>query len=104
MVLKNSPGSSHEHLQAYLNSSIKYNDNLTRAAMSYGHAVLAGFQTKDFAQNLTECYDGWINFIVTDIQQLQIALLYADADDAAFNVTKVVGFAAKRMQTCVSFV
>jgi hypothetical protein len=35
-----------------------------------------------------------MNFILTDVQQLEIALLYADTDDAVFNVTRVIGKAS----------
>jgi hypothetical protein len=38
-------GDAHPQLQAYMNSTIKFNSNATLNAFAYGHAVLAGFET-----------------------------------------------------------
>lgn len=94
---------SKPHLQGYLNSTIKFNDNKTIDAVKYGHAVLAGFETPQFATNLTNCYDGFASFVLDDIQHIQIAYLYSDTDDAVFNTTRVIGRLAQKTKTCLSF-
>ena len=90
-------------MEAYLNTTVDYNDKDKNEAIKYGHAFFAGLETKTFATNATACYDSWIYFYYTELMHLEIALHYADIDDIVFNSTKLVGSVAEHMQLCTSF-
>jgi hypothetical protein len=94
MVLKSEVPSKKYHLADYLNSTMNFNDNATLNNIGYTHAVFAGFETSSFATNLTACYDGWIDFVFTDIKSLEIKYYYGDTNDKVFNTTRVIGRAA----------
>ena len=91
------------HLQYMFNSTINYNDSNRIPAYDYGTAFMRGFESSDFATNLTQCYLGWVNFYYKELQQLEISLYYADTDDAVYNVTHMISNIGSHMQTCTSF-
>lgn len=72
--------------------------------MSYGHAFLRGLETSTFAQNLTKCYDTWLQFYYVELMELEIAYHYADTDDAVFNTTHLIGRIGDHSLVCTSFV
>ena len=90
-------------LRDYLNTTIKYDHDQIEQAMNYGHAFLRGLESTSFAQNITKCYDSWLQFYYIELMELEIAYYYADTDDAVFNTTHIIGKIGEHSLLCTAF-
>lgn len=86
-----------------LNTTINYDDEVKYSVVTYGHAFMRGFESTNFAQNITQCYDSWVDFYYKELQQLEISMHYADTDDMIFNITHIISRVGDHLQTCSGF-